>query len=277
MNNFLKRTLTGALFVIVLIAGILCSKYSFCILSLAILVLTLNEFYGLCKQAKAKPQRLTGIILGVFAFLLTFIVAQRIVDVKALFLFYAIVPLILIIELYRKEPHPIQNVALTVLGLTYIAIPVTLFIFIAFPLAPDQLVFHPEILLCLFILQWANDTGAYLLGSWLGKHRLFQRISPKKSWEGSAGGAIVALGISWIISFFIPQITLLHWLAIAIIIIIAGTFGDLAESLLKRSLGIKDSGNILPGHGGMLDRFDSILLATPIVFIYLKLFVFQSS
>ncbi len=274
MNNFLKRTLTGALFVIVLIAGILCSKYSFCVLSLAILVLTLNEFYGLCKQVDAKPQQVTGIILGILAYLLAFAFAQGIVSVNVLFLLYAIVPLFLIVELYRKEEHPLRDVAFTVLGLTYIVIPVILFIFIAFPLAPGQLVFHPGILLCLFILQWANDTGAYLLGSWLGKHRLFERISPKKSWEGSVGGAIVTLGISFIISLFIPQVALIHWLIIAILIIIAGTFGDLAESLLKRSLGIKDSGNILPGHGGMLDRFDSILLATPVVFIYLKLFVF---
>jgi phosphatidate cytidylyltransferase len=131
---------------------------------------------------------------------------------------------------------------------------------------------HYGIVLGFFLLIWLNDTGAYFIGSLIGKHKLFERISPGKTWEGSAGGTLFALLTAWGLSYIFPQIDRTHWLILAIITVVTGTLGDLVESMLKRSLGIKDSGNILPGHGGMLDRFDAVLLSAPFVFVYLALF-----
>ena len=131
---------------------------------------------------------------------------------------------------------------------------------------------HYGIALGYLLLLWLNDTGAYFVGSLVGKHKLFERISPGKTWEGSAGGALFALATAWGLSMLFIQLTTMHWLILAIIVVISGTIGDLVESMLKRSLGIKDSGNILPGHGGMLDRFDAVLISAPFVFVYLALF-----
>jgi phosphatidate cytidylyltransferase len=122
------------------------------------------------------------------------------------------------------------------------------------------------------LILWLNDTGAYLIGSWIGKHKLFERISPKKTWEGSMGGAFMALLTSWGMALLVKGIPLWQWISIGLIIVIFGTLGDLVESMLKRSLGIKDSGTILPGHGGILDRFDALLLAVPFVFVFLAIF-----
>lgn len=125
-------------------------------------------------------------------------------------------------------------------------------------------------LIALFATIWINDTGAYIIGVSFGKHRLFERVSPKKSWEGFFGGALAALAAGYVFSVFIPDLTLVQWLLFSQIVVVFGTFGDLIESLLKRTIGTKDSGNILPGHGGFLDRFDSMLLAAPVIFIYLS-------
>ena len=125
-------------------------------------------------------------------------------------------------------------------------------------------------LLAVFVTIWVNDTGAYLVGVTLGKHRLFERISPKKSWEGFIGGALFALLSGYIFSLFIPEINLLNWMIFSELIVIFGTFGDLTESLIKRTLEVKDSGNIIPGHGGLLDRFDSMLLAAPVIYLFLN-------
>ena len=149
----------------------------------------------------------------------------------------------------------------------FIALPFALLNFIAF-IDADQ--FKPLILLAVFVTIWVNDTGAYLFGITFGKHRLFERISPKKSWEGFFGGALAALASGYVFSLFIPEISLIQWLIFSEIIVIFGTFGDLIESLIKRTLLVKDSGTAIPGHGGLLDRFDSMLLAAPVIFIYLS-------
>ena len=127
----------------------------------------------------------------------------------------------------------------------------------------------PMLPLSVFIFLWASDSGAYLVGSLIGKHRLFERISPKKSWEGSIGGGVLALVAAWALWYFFPIMSLWQWIGMALVVVVFGTWGDLVESLLKRQLGIKDSGHILPGHGGILDRFDSSMLAVPAVVIYL--------
>lgn len=183
-----------------------------------------------------------------------------------------LLPLLLISELYYKSPTPFRNVALNVFGIFYIVIPFALLSFFFNPtLAPtgDQ----PSVLLGFFILLWVYDSFAYLFGVWLGKHRLFERHSPKKSWEGLIGGFAAGFAAAFIIAGFWEEVSLLHWLVIAALVMIFGTFGDLAESMLKRSIKVKDSGSVLPGHGGLLDRFDAALLAAPAVFVYLMLFL----
>ena len=272
MNNLLTRTLTGALFVLVLIGGIWFSKESFLIIAMAIVILGLWEFYSVCKNDNIFPQKLLGIASGVYLLVSNFILASGLTSHKILLPVIGFVFLIFVSELYRKKNQPFTNIAISLLGLLWIALPVSLMNYIVLTLSPEmEILYTPWILLGFFFLIWANDTGAYLFGITLGKHRLFERVSPKKSWEGSIGGAFVTLAVAFLISHFYTEISVFDWLIIAVIVIICGTFGDLVESLFKRSINIKDSGSILPGHGGILDRFDSAFLAAPCVFMYLEL------
>jgi phosphatidate cytidylyltransferase len=154
----------------------------------------------------------------------------------------------------------------------YIALPFSLINVLAFTSTPDgRVMFNTILPLSVFIFLWTNDTGAYCVGSLLGRHKLFPRISPGKSWEGSVGGALFVLAAAWAISYFLDGaiLTTIQWLGLGLVVAVFGTWGDLVESLFKRTLGIKDSGNILPGHGGMLDRFDSSLIAIPAAVVYL--------
>jgi phosphatidate cytidylyltransferase len=175
----------------------------------------------------------------------------------------------MISELFRRQENPIHNWAYFILGQVFIALPFSLLSFILFI---DG--YQPLVLLSVFVTIWVNDTGAYLVGVTFGKNRLFERISPKKSWEGFVGGALAALASGYVFSLLIPEISLLNWFIFSEIIVIFGTLGDLIESLLKRTIHVKDSGNVIPGHGGLLDRFDSMLLAAPVVFIFLS-FLFE--
>ncbi|OFY38996.1 MAG: hypothetical protein A2275_13195 [Bacteroidetes bacterium RIFOXYA12_FULL_35_11] len=270
MNNLLTRTFTGALFALVLIGGIWFSRESFLIISLAIVSLGLWEFYSVCKNETIFPQKILGIASGVYLLASNFSFASGLTGPKIILPIIGFIFLIFVFELYRKKTQPFTNIAITLLGILWIALPVSLMNYIV--LTPTQEIsYTPWILLGFFFLIWANDTGAYLFGITLGKHRLFERVSPKKSWEGSIGGAFVTFGVAYMISHFYTEISFFDWLIVSVIVIICGTFGDLVESLFKRSINIKDSGNILPGHGGILDRFDSAFLAAPCVFMYLEL------
>ena len=191
----------------------------------------------------------------------------------------------LIAELYLRQDDPVQDWAYTMLAQLYIALPFSLLNVLAFTATPDgQVAFNTLLPLSVFIFLWVNDTGAYCVGSLLGRHKLFPRISPGKSWEGSIGGAVFVLlaawGIGWLdnmlvadmdhsLTLFTGMLSIPEWLGLGLVVVVFGTWGDLVESLFKRTLGIKDSGNILPGHGGMLDRFDSSLLAIPAAVVYL--------
>jgi len=187
--------------------------------------------------------------------------------------------LVMIIELYRKEEKPFDSLAHTFFAVIYIAIPFSMFPFSAFSktglsslLPHGSMLFSPGLVVGFFLILWANDTGAYITGVLLGHHRLMERISPKKSWEGFFGGAIVAVLAAWLLSQWLGVVGNTGWIIIAVIISCAGTFGDLIESMLKRSMGVKDSGTIMPGHGGFLDRFDSAVLSFPVVFLFISLF-----
>ena len=280
----MQRLITGFFFVVILIGGMVWNRYSFGILFLIIVILSLIEFYKLVKNSTfgIDPQNITGVAAGTLLFITNYAVAFGFVGIKILIL--NVIPALAIIigELYRKKDNPFGNIAFTLLGILYLAVPFSLVPYIASPspigafdpsgvYAPWHVLFYPWIIFASFMIVWANDSWAYLSGRWFGKHKLFERISPGKTWEGSAGGALVALLFSYLMSLFFKEYTLVNWLCIGAILIVTSTLGDLVESMLKRSLGVKDSGNMLPGHGGILDRFDGMYLALPAVWVYVVL------
>jgi CDP-diglyceride synthetase len=238
-----------------------------------ILIGSLFEFYRLSFKVRVRPQMFYGVALGLLLFFTTFLQASGILIP---IMFYAFVPLTLgvfIVELYRNHSRPFTNIAYTLLGVAYIAGPIAMMNYIAFTPSIGGAVYDFRLVMGFFFLLWANDTGAYLVGMSMGRNKLFPRISPKKSWEGLIGGVIVAVGVGAFLSMFFTDYKLGMWISLGFLIAVAGVFGDLVESMYKRSLQVKDSGNIMPGHGGFLDRFDAVFFAAPIVFVYLQLIV----
>ena len=277
MNNFIVRTITGILFVAVVVCSFL-RPQAMVLLFALITGLTIWEFSGLVNEReKVTVNRLISTVAGVYFF---FAVAGFSSDLtpSAVFIPYLVsIIYLMVAELYLKNEDPIHDWAYTMMAQLYIALPFSLLNTLAFHLTPQGLVTYDAVLpLSVFVFLWMNDTGAYLCGSLLGKHRLFPRISPGKSWEGSIGGGILVIAVAVLVWYLTEQYQLnqlglsaLEWAGLGLTVVIFGTWGDLVESLFKRTLGIKDSGNILPGHGGMLDRFDSSLLAIPAAVVYL--------
>jgi phosphatidate cytidylyltransferase len=268
VGDFIKRALTAVLFVIVLLAGINLHPIGFIATFLGIALLANYEFYGLIKKANASPQVVTGMIAVVLLFAAATL--HSYCGKTILFqLLLLLVFLIFIIELYRKKDNPFANIAYTILGVIYVALPFALLIYLVFINGIEQ--FSPDIVMGMFILIWVNDTAAYLVGVNFGKHRLFERISPKKSWEGSIGGGLATLLAAWGCAHFSQELSLTLWLSVGLIVAVVGGLGDLVESLFKRSIKVKDSGSILPGHGGILDRFDAVFIVSPVVFVFLEI------
>jgi len=271
LKKLLTRTITGIILVAVMLTAIIASQYSFALLFLVILIAGLVEFSSLFRNSDVKPNRIIVFTASIFLFSVSFLIAKGTIEPKY---FHCILPFFLMImaaELYRKKLKPVENIAVSIFGFIYLAVPLSLINFLVFSDLITPNTYSPKLLIALFSLIWIYDSGAYLFGVSIGKHRLFERISPKKSWEGAIGGTLTAMGASYFISGFIPEISLTHWMVISLITVISSTYGDLTESMFKRYFGIKDSGNILPGHGGILDRFDSLFFAAPMVVLYLKL------
>lgn len=270
----LQRTITGTIFVIILLGSVLFSAYSFAILFFVITMLGLWEFYTLAEKTGHQPQHLTGLLLGIFLFSGTLLNYSATYSKFSLFPIALLLPTlfsIFIIELYRKKENAFGNIAYTILGVLYIALPFSLFTVIAFgtPVAFSTNSYEPSKILGILFILWSSDTGAYLSGKAFGKHKLFDRISPKKTWEGTIGGGILAFVVAYIVSIYFTEYRMIDWMIIALIIIAFGNLGDLVESLFKRTIDVKDSGTILPGHGGILDRFDSLIMSIPFMFIYI--------
>ncbi len=290
MNNFIIRTITGILFVAIMVTGI-CLRGDAMILLFAIITgLSIWEFCGLVNEhvADTTVNRFIATAAGVYLFLAMAGYCTGIVPPSAFVPYLLTIIYLFISELYLKQKNPIQDWAYTMLSQMYVALPFSMINVLSFQADPQtgQIAYHWMLPMSVFVFLWVNDTGAYCTGSLLGRHKLFPRVSPGKSWEGSIGGGIFVLIAAAIISQFATtgtplgsssqelstlntQLSTLKWLGLGLVVVFFGTWGDLVESLFKRTLGIKDSGNILPGHGGMLDRFDSSLMAIPAAVIYL--------
>ena len=272
MKEIQKRSISGLLFAIVLLGAILLGPWSFALLFGLFSVFILREFYLLTKTAGISPQKNLGIAIGGLIFFLTFLCAMGFVTVNLMGVYLSILFVVPAFELFRAKKNSLENMAVTLFGILYIIFPFTLLHFFVFPDFPLADKYDPTLLIFLFILIWAYDSGAYLFGVSFGRHKLFERISPKKSWEGFFGGWFLSLLFALTLRQLFPAFETGFMLLIATIITITGTFGDLVESMIKRNLGLKDSGKFLPGHGGMLDRFDSILFASPFVYLFIHFF-----
>lgn len=276
MNNLILRALTGIVFVAVLVGGTLFSPITFTVLFAAITGLTVWEFStNVNNHAGASVNRLINTVAAVYLFVAFGGFCADYVPSKAFIPYLISVVYLLVSELYLQKTDPLKNWAYAFASQMYVALAFALLNVLAFryDALTNRTMFEPIYPLSIFLFLWTSDTGAYCCGSLLHKRfpaKLFERISPNKSWVGSIGGGVLCLVVAYVLWQVAPNLlTLPQWMGLGLTVCIFGTWGDLVESLFKRQLGIKDSGNILPGHGGMLDRFDSSLLAIPAAVLYL--------
>lgn len=272
LPNIITRIFSGIIFIVILIGGIFLNEYTFALVFAMVTSLCMWEFYGLVSSKTGLVlHRVFNISGALLLFGGSFFYASwgcskqfSLLLCIAPYLIYLLV--LFISELYLKREDPLKSIAYSLLGQIYIALPFALVFEIGFALSS----YVPIFMLAVLIIIWVNDTFAYLTGMCFGKHRLFERISPKKSWEGFIGGCIAAVMASIFFSFFYQSfLNIFEWIGFALVVVVFGTWGDLFESLIKRKLGVKDSGNMIPGHGGILDRFDSTIFAIPAIAIYL--------
>ena len=271
-SNFLQRAITGILFVGVLVGCILYDPWTFSALFVVISALTIREFGHLINQVEGVSiNKNITMLAGVYLYMAVMAFCTNLSGSKIFLPYLLLIMYLMISELYLKKENPVMNWAYSMLSQLYIALPFAMLNILSFHTSPmdTSVSYNPILPLSVFVFIWLSDTGAYCVGSLIGRHRLFERISPKKSWEGSIGGGIVAIGSSFIFTHYFPIMNMAEWAGLALIVVIFGTWGDLTESLLKRQLHIKDSGAILPGHGGILDRYDSALMAIPAAVVYL--------
>lgn len=277
-RNFITRAVFGILFVVVILCSFTRADFMIGLFAL-ITGLTIWEYAGLVNGIKGvRINRFISTVAGVYFFLAVAVLELGMVSSFVVFVPYILCVIYLFVaELYLKNESPILSWAYTMLGQMYIAFPLSLINILAFGNGDVSVGGSANMLLPLsvFILLWANDTGAYCTGSLLGRHKLFPRISPAKSWEGSIGGGVLSIIVAVLIGNYgangagTKGMDIMVWIGLGVVVVVFGTWGDLVESLFKRTIGVKDSGKILPGHGGMLDRFDSSLLAIPAVVVYL--------
>ncbi|PIQ46946.1 MAG: phosphatidate cytidylyltransferase [Cytophagales bacterium CG12_big_fil_rev_8_21_14_0_65_40_12] len=266
MSNLLLRIISGLIGVALVLSGIIYNAWSFGVIFLIILLLTSHEFYGLVKSSGNTPFRLWGTFFSLCLFIAVYLVCMGLLEIKYFWILPPLLVMCFLFALYKHKTHnPIVSLGLTLLGVVYIAFPLSLMNVVAFKEGNYSYVLVIGILLA----QWANDTGAYLVGKTMGKTKLFEAISPKKTWEGTIGGGLISIAVLYFYSLYFSELTTLEWIGLAIIMSIFGSYGDLIESLFKRKLAIKDSGSLIPGHGGFLDRFDGLLFALPFVTAYL--------
>lgn len=274
MKNLWVRTLSGAVLAAVVLGAVIWSQWSFGILLAVLLVVGLSEFYALAEKQGSKPQRIVGLVAGLALFALNFAFISD--DIQILgsarqafacglaFLLLSL-PAMFICELYRRQENPAANIGTTLMGIVYVALPLSVMCY--FPMIGGE-AWNPRVMVFYIFIIWANDVFAYLVGMSIGRHRLFERLSPKKSWEGFFGGIVGAVAMG-LIAARVLEGGYAVWAGLALVAAVSGVLGDLVESMFKRAAGVKDSGTLIPGHGGVLDRFDAMLLSAPFVFVYM--------
>ncbi len=272
MKGLVKRSLTGIAFAAIMLAGIIIHQYVFAVVFTVFLLLTLYEFYKISENIGYEPSAKIGLTCGFLLFIIFFLAASRVIPQNFIYLSILIPLFTLLPDLFDKRKNGFKNSMITLAGLIYIALPFSLLSFIIIPENSAGSGFYPWILVGIFLIIWMYDSMAYVFGTLLGKHKICERISPNKSWEGLAGGAVFAVIMGIVNSVIFHELSLTNWIVIAFLIVAFGTSGDFFESKLKREAGVKDSGNILPGHGGMLDRFDTLLFAAPVIYVWINLF-----
>ena len=276
MNNFIARTITGILFVATIVVCFL-NPTAMIFLFALVTGLTVWEFTGLVNdRSGVAVNRFISTVAGVYFFLAMAGTCSGFTSSTVFIPYLITIIYLLVAELYAKQEDPIHDWAYTMMSQMYVVLPFSLLNMLAFRAAPEGSMYVYTLPLSVFVFLWVNDTGAYCCGSLFGKHKLFPRISPGKSWEGSIGGGVFVIAAAALVWYLTDTydmnptgMGMLEWMGLGLTVVVFGTWGDLVESLFKRTLGIKDSGNILPGHGGMLDRFDSSLLAIPAAVVYL--------
>ena len=266
MSNFWKRAISGFLFVIILTGCIFLHPICFFVLFFIINIVGLYEFSKMARRMEIYINLPIYLFCGSLLFTAGFLDAY--IGYRDGYLWCFLATFVMSIwELYRKKVNSFQNLAFSYYGLLYLSLPFTLLIYLPY-MTSDE--WRPEIVFFPFLLVWFNDTFAYLFGSRFGKHKLFPRISPKKSWEGAIGGGICTIGAALFIAPYLEGLTVYNNIIIACIVVLFGIYGDVLESMFKRNIEIKDSGSIMPGHGGVLDRFDAVLFVIPAIFVYLE-------
>lgn len=270
MKNLVVRTVSGLVLAVVMLVCILYSQWSFGALLLVLLVGGMVEFYGLARRHGNQPLEVVGIVAGVVLFGLSFAItvggthSEQLTGIGVVFLLLLLLPLMFICELYRRQANPIADIGATLAGLFYVAFPLALMCHIPTMWGERQ----PVLMVYYLFMIWANDVFAYLVGMAVGRNPLFERLSPKKTWEGFFGGLVGAVLVGVIGSWQVGG-SPAAWIGFALVAAVTGVLGDLVESMFKRAAGVKDSGSIIPGHGGLLDRFDAMLLSAPFVTVYL--------
>ena len=279
LKNFLVRTLSGAVLLLVILGAMWVGYRGFLALLLFITIGGVWEFYNLSRAKGYEPQRGSGIVLSLLIFSVGAALGETMAynvpsDIFALVLLSAIFAvlmfgIIFFVEVFRNRPTPIANIATTFAGVCYVAVPMALMTMLPL-MFTDQKEWHAIYFLFYLFLVWGNDVFAYLAGVTMGRHKMCERLSPKKSWEGFVGGVAGSLAVGALAAYCLDE-SYAMWMGLALIVSLSSVVGDLVESMFKRDAGVKDSGNILPGHGGILDRFDAFILSVPFAFIYLLL------
>lgn len=278
IKTLLIRTLSGVVLFAVVIGALIWSPFSFGALLLVILIGGMWEFYRMARREQVEPLKWMGLVFGVLLFAVNFLLMRAMNDLSwtsvavaylllLLPAFILLIPLMFVCELFLHRPHPSTDIGVTLAGIFYVAVPLSLMLYVPC-LMKDRMGWYPEIFLVYIFIIWANDVFAYLVGISIGRHRLYERISPNKSWEGFFGGIVGAVAMGCAAAWFFGD-SYWVWGGFALVAAISGVLGDLVESMFKRSAGVKDSGNILPGHGGWLDRFDALIFSVPFVVVYL--------
>jgi phosphatidate cytidylyltransferase len=268
VKNILQRTISGIIYLAIVIGSLFLNQYIFGGVFLVIGLMALIEFFSLAGLKKSSPFLLLGMLIASVAYAIAYFVMAGMISSVNLSVLILLPLLSFTGVLYSRDKDALKKFALTISGVLYIFVPLILMIYLTYPSVNGNFYTH-RVVLGILSLIWINDTFAYLSGITFGNHKLFPRISPKKSWEGFMGGTVITIVASIWLNRVMGILSVNDWIILAGIVCVFGVYGDLAESFVKRVFNKKDSGSLIPGHGGVLDRIDSILFVMPVSFFYL--------